>query len=234
MRLIVLSDTHGFHRGMGHHGNAPVPDGDVLVHCGDFSRDFGSWMDVVRFAAWMKAQPHAHKILCPGNHDYGIHEHPAKAEALFRDNGVHMLGQKSLEVGGLVFDGGPWMPISGWEPRWGFEMEEHEREREWSRIERVDVLVTHTPPMGVLDQTAKGQNIGCTVLRRRVFDLRPQLHCFGHVHEARGSYREQGITFLNASSNTRSSYVRDEVNGITHMTMSVRDAYVYDVTPRST
>lgn len=229
MRLVVLSDTHGFHRGMGQFGNAPVPEGDVLVHCGDFSRDFGSWVDVERFASWMEMLPHAHKILCPGNHDYGIFESPTKADALFRDNGVHMLGQKAVEIDGVAFDGGPWMPISGWEPRWGFEMEEDEREREWARIEKVDVLVTHSPPMGVLDRTAKGHHIGCPVLRRRVFELKPTYHLFGHVHEGRGTHVEHGIAFVNAASNSRGSYVRDDIHGITHMTMAVHDAIVLDL-----
>lgn len=229
MRLVVLSDTHGFHRGMGRHGNAPLPDGDVLVHCGDYSRDFGSWMDTFRFAAWMNSQPHAHKVLCPGNHDYAVHEHAAKAEALFRAHGVHMLGQKPVKIGDILFDGGPWMPISGWDPRWGFEMTEEERERAWGRIEEAHVLVTHSPPQGILDKTRKGAHIGCPVLRRRVFELKPKVHCFGHVHEARGTSREGGIAFVNASSNTRGTFVRDDLNGVTHMTMSVRDAYVLDL-----
>ena len=122
------------------------------------------------------------------------------------------------------------MPLSGWDPRWGFEMEEEERERLLSRIGRVDVLITHTPPMGILDQTAKGKNIGCPVLRTKVFQtIKPQLHCFGHVHEGRGTYQEAGIDFMNAASNTRGTFVRDAINGITHMTMGVRAPYVYDI-----
>lgn len=230
MKLAILSDTHGFHRGMGDHGNAPVPEADVLVHCGDYSRDHGSWMDTVRFAQWLSKQRHEHKILCPGNHDYAVWENPTKAEAFFREHGIHMLGKEAVEIDGVVFDGGPWMPISGWDPSWGFEMEEEDREKEWGRVERCDVLVTHTPPMGILDQTDKGKNLGCPILRRRVFShIRPQLHCFGHVHEARGIVREDGIVFMNAASNTRGNYVRDDVGGTTHMSMGVRDAYTFDL-----
>ena len=226
----MLSDTHGFHRGMGTHGNAEVPDADVLIHSGDYSRGYGSWMDTVRFASWMAERPHKHKILCPGNHDYAVHENPTKAVALFRDHGIHMVGQEPLEIDGVVFDGGPWMPPSGWDPKWGFEMEEDEREKAWARIDKVDVLITHTPPMGILDRTAQNKHIGCPVLRRRVFELKPQIHCFGHVHEARGTHQEQDIGFINASSNTRGTFVRDDINGVTHMTMGIRDAYLYEIT----
>jgi predicted phosphohydrolase len=229
MRLVILSDTHGFHRGMGQHGNAPVPDGDVFIHCGDYSRDFGSWVDTVRFARWVGALPHPHKLVCPGNHDYAVYEKTAKAALLFKEHGITMLGVDEVTIDGATFDGCSAMPVSGYDPAFAFEADETERDRLFGRIKHVDVLVTHTPPKGVLDSTAKGKHLGCPVLRRQVFErIRPRLHCFGHVHESRGIVREKDTVFVNASSNTRGTYVRD-VNGITHMTMGVRDAYVLDL-----
>jgi Icc-related predicted phosphoesterase len=230
MRLVVLSDTHGFHRGMGEHGNGAVPEGDVLIHCGDYSRDYGSATDTERFATWMGRQPHAHKIVCPGNHDFAVHENPAWGASLFREHGVYMVGQQPLTVDDVVFDGGPWMPISGYQPPFGFEMDNAELEKTWSRVSRgVDVLLSHTPPRGILDKTLRGTHIGCSVLRTHAFRIAPRVHFFGHVHEGRGSYRERGIDFVNVASNTRGTYVRDEINGITHMTMGIRDAVVYEI-----
>lgn len=56
MRIVYISDTHGFHERL------VVPDGDVLIHAGDFcdGRDAGA---VSRFARWLEAQPHQHKIV---------------------------------------------------------------------------------------------------------------------------------------------------------------------------
>lgn len=34
----------------------------------------------------------------------------------------------------------------------------------------------------------------------RVFEVRPRLHVFGHIHEAAGITETAGITFLNAST----------------------------------
>jgi len=224
MKLAILSDTHGFHRGMS------VPDAEVLIHCGDYSRDHGSWTDTLRMADWMGKQPHKHKILCPGNHDQAISEHPTKAAALFRDHGIHMLGKTPVEIDGVVFDGGPYMPVSGWTPAWAFEMSDQDRQREWERVERCHVLVTHTPPMGILDQTSKGPRVGDPILRTQVFGkIRPRLHCFGHIHESRGLVQEEGIWFMNASSNTRGHFTRDDQAGMTHMTMGIRDAYTFDL-----
>lgn len=232
MRLAILSDTHGFHRGFGAFGNPGVPDAEVLIHCGDYSRDHGSWLDTLRFAGWMGKQPHKHKILCPGNHDQAVWENPTKAETLFREHGIHMLGKKSITIDGFCFDGGPWMPISGGDPAWGFEMEDPERAMEWERIQRCNVLVTHVPPKDILDQTDKSARLGCPFLREQVLNhIRPQLHCFGHVHEARGLIQEEGIWFMNAASNTRGTYTRDNEAGVTTMTMGIRDAYTFDLQP---
>lgn len=52
----------------------------------------------------------------------------------------------------------------------------------------IDVLVTHTPPLGLLDQSllgliVGGSHVGSAALRRRVEEIRPQFHIFGHIHE---------------------------------------------------
>jgi predicted phosphodiesterase len=91
MRLVITSDTHGFERGWGLYEET-VPEGDVFIHCGDYSRDFGSWLDTVRFAEWFGKQPFEHRFVCPGNHDYAVWGHEAKAAALFKEHGIKMVG----------------------------------------------------------------------------------------------------------------------------------------------
>jgi hypothetical protein len=56
----------------------PLPEGDVLVHCGDFAPDrlaskrrgpgTSDGTDP-NFAAWVLGQPHAFKVVVRGNHD---------------------------------------------------------------------------------------------------------------------------------------------------------------------
>ncbi|GLB41994.1 putative calcineurin-like phosphoesterase [Lyophyllum shimeji] len=47
---------------------------------------------------------------------------------------------------------------------------------------------THGPPSGIFDPTCCGDLVGCEALRARLPSLRPRLHVFGHIHEARGPY----------------------------------------------
>jgi Icc-related predicted phosphoesterase len=45
----------------------------------------------------------------------------------------------------------------------------------------------------------RGKACGCAQLRRRVFAIRPRVHCFGHVHASSGTLDCDGMTFVNAS-----------------------------------
>lgn len=56
--------------------------------------------------------------------------------------------------------------------------------------EGIDIMVTHGPPLGILDQTHRGEAVGCKHLRRAVERCKPRLHVFGHIHEAAGAIRK--------------------------------------------
>lgn len=49
------------------HEKLKMPDGDVLIHCGDFT-NHGSLSEVREFAAWLTTLPYKHIIIVPGNH----------------------------------------------------------------------------------------------------------------------------------------------------------------------
>ncbi|KAF1916703.1 ser/Thr protein phosphatase family protein [Ampelomyces quisqualis] len=53
----------------------------------------------------------------------------------------------------------------------------------------IDVMMTHGPPMGVLDRATTGDNVGCEHLLRAARRCKPRLHCFGHIHEGWGARR---------------------------------------------
>jgi hypothetical protein len=63
-----------------------------------------------------------------------------------------------------------------------------------------DVLVTHGPPRGAGDRVRDGREAGSTALARRIAQL-PDLRLVvtGHIHEARGAGRCQGVEVWNVS-----------------------------------
>ena len=70
VRFVCISDTHNKHDW----DKCPftVPDGDVLVHAGDFTQ-VGDAREVAAFCKWFGALPHKRKILIAGNHDLSLH-----------------------------------------------------------------------------------------------------------------------------------------------------------------
>ncbi len=54
----------------------------------------------------------------------------------------------------------------------------------------IDVMLTHGPPQGFLDETKHGaENVGCEHLFYAVKRCQPRLHAFGHIHEGWGAMR---------------------------------------------
>jgi Icc-related predicted phosphoesterase len=64
----------------------------------------------------------------------------------------------------------------------------------------VDILGTHGPPYGILDQSpGTSYHAGCPELLDAVTGLRPKLHVFGHVHGAHGIVSAEDTLFVNAA-----------------------------------
>jgi predicted phosphodiesterase len=182
MRLVCISDTHD------QHAELRVPDGDVLIHAGDATRR-GSERALRAFDAWLGSLPHRHKLLVAGNHDFGFQR---DADAASWITCAHYLD-------GVRFYGSPWQP---WFHDWAFNLPRGQALRAvWDRIPPdTDVLITHSPPHGVLDRTIHGEAVGCEELARAVARVRPRVHVFGHIHEGYGVLEQDGTRFVNASS----------------------------------
>jgi Icc-related predicted phosphoesterase len=70
----------------------------------------------------------------------------------------------------------------------------------WNSMpEGIDILVTHCPPLGILDKTNSNQLAGSSALKKWVFKHKPKVHIFGHIHESCGKMELEGITFLNVA-----------------------------------
>ncbi|KAH8700501.1 Ser/Thr protein phosphatase family protein [Talaromyces proteolyticus] len=62
----------------------------------------------------------------------------------------------------------------------------------------VDIMLTHGPPEGVLDEVndygGQKKNVGCEHLLNACARARPRLHVFGHIHEGFGAVRQNWRT----------------------------------------
>ena len=81
--------------------------------------------------------------------------------------------------------GTPHQPVYG---GWAFNLARgQECLNKWNLIpEDVDVLVTHSPPLGFGDLTSTGVRAGCVELLHSVQRrIKPKYHVYGHIHEGR-------------------------------------------------
>lgn len=193
MRLVLASDTHD------RQGGLTVPEGDVFIHAGDFTMN-GNLKAVAAFGAWIRALPHRHKVVIAGNHELSFEKTPAAARQALRDgaDGLIYLQDGGVTLDGISFWGSPWQP---WFRDWAFNLRRGaEIAAKWDLIPAgTDVLVTHGPPMGILDVVPVGGHVGCTDLLKRINDIRPRVHAFGHIHEGSGIQERSGTIFVNAS-----------------------------------
>ncbi len=198
-KLVFLSDTHGMHR------RVNVPDGDIIVHCGDCTNQ-GTDEAFCQFITWFGRLPHKHKVLIAGNHDWCCEKKPSMVKGLSDDAGVNYLCDSAAQIEGLKFWGSPYSPRFF---DWAFNVDRGPAiAAHWDKIpNETDVLVTHGPPLGFCDQTSYRGNrdpVGCRDLRDAMYRVEPEVHCFGHVHSGYGSTTYIGdmghkTTLINAS-----------------------------------
>jgi len=191
MEITVISDTHNVHEELG------TLRGEVLIHCGDMFNQFHADEDELeKIDAWFGRQEFELILCIGGNHDFRLQELVKRTTTPFQ-NAIY-LQDSSYAFKGFTFYGAPWVPNL---PGQAFDLHSEALFEKWRQIPHdTDVLITHTPPLGILDVPSR-TNVpcGCSHLESRVFEVAPMLHCFGHVHASSGQTSSNGITFMNAS-----------------------------------
>lgn len=156
MRVLCISDTHG-------RPPAPrtLPPADILIHAGDATMR-GSPDEWADFKAWLANCPHPHKVFLPGNHDVHC--------PTYLGPNVQIAHDTLIEIGEVTmwgWSGSAWHdegePVTRPGPRsWAHWCTDEEQAGGLARMpEGLDILITHTPPLGILDRTARGPRVGC-------------------------------------------------------------------------
>lgn len=217
----MISDTHN------KHGDLTIPDGDMIIHAGDFT-SAGTIKEIRDFIYWYSKLPHKYKILIAGNHDWGMdgdnqkgwdHFHNRRyglagggrdsvkvieeeAAVLMAKLGITYLKSSGIEIEGIKIWGSPVQPeFCGW----AFNKYRGEDiKKEWNKIpDDTNILITHGPPHGIKDKCQDGFRAGCEELYKKISKMPDlKLHIFGHIHEDRGIAKVFNTTYVNASSLT--------------------------------
>jgi Icc-related predicted phosphoesterase len=199
MKLVLISDTHTMHEDL------ILPQGDILIHSGDFSGR-GKPHEVEEFFGWLERQSKnfKHIVFIAGNHELSFDYKSTWVVDAIKSlpTNVHYLEDSEIIIDDIKFYGSPWQPEFF---DWAFNLPRGKKlEEKWEMIPNdTDVLITHGPPMYILDYTLRDMiNVGCLALYNKVIQIKPKLHVFGHIHEGYGIKEQDGTMFVNASSAT--------------------------------
>jgi Icc-related predicted phosphoesterase len=198
IRVVVFSDSHN------NHNDVEIPDGDVLIFCGD-ATEYGSDEEILEFDHFLGKLPHRHKLVTLGNHERAaiMRNTPQQIQEKYFKNATYVQDEQII-INGIKIYLSPWannmskladVMIKATRGVF-YAKNDLEMRAAWNNIpDDVNILVTHCPPYGILDD-----EMGCKELLARIPSL-PHLkvHLFGHVHSGHGVYQHDGVTFVNAT-----------------------------------
>ena len=192
MKLVIISDTHTLHREL------DMPEGDVLIHCGDFCKGHDTFDNIkvlIDMCEWMDELPYACKIVIAGNHD-NIMEKDEERKNTFKMHGINYLQDSSIVYDGKTFFGTPWQV-----PFWGsFNLPDESILKKLDKCLECDVLISHSPPASILSSNSQGRETGSYAILAASERLEPKVHCFGHCHIHGNNVFEVGDTaYINAA-----------------------------------
>jgi Icc-related predicted phosphoesterase len=199
MKIACIADMHG-------HLPETIPECDVIVIAGDICPATGNHEYEAQMA-WLKSDfwhwvnsvipGHVEVVVVAGNHDWCFEVSWEPAQFLDK-MGLTYLQDSGFNYGGLSFYGHPWTPaFCGWAFNSGTEALKRHNDR---IPEGTDVLVTHGPPTRILDKPGGShEHCGCKYLAGRIFEVKPKLHVFGHIHGSYGTQVMGTTRYVNAS-----------------------------------
>ena len=169
LNIFAFSDTHGSHRKL------QVPENvDILICGGDVVEDNLVGDEYDDFIEWFASQPCKWKIFVPGNHELSFEIGRADGIAQIMTNrGITVLDDAFVDCNGVII-----ASISG-----------NSSISDEDIPEGIDIIVTHYPPYGILDE-----NMGSVNILDFILKAKPKYHLFGHIHSTAGENVQFGAT----------------------------------------
>ena len=190
MKLLVFSDLHndfGTASKLVELSNTV----DVVVGAGDFCVARRGLADIIApLSAITKPT-----VLVPGNSE-------SDEELLLACRSwktARVLHGTRVTLAEITFFGiGGGIPITPFGP-WSYDFSEDEAYNLLHDCPSGGVLISHSPPMGMLDISSDGRNLGSQAVRETVLSKKPHLVVCGHIHGSAGQIDRIGeTTVINA------------------------------------
>ena len=173
MNILAFSDLH--------HSKAKAEalvsmsqEADLAIGAGDFCNMREGLDDAMRMLDGMGCP----MVVVPGNA-----ESAEELRAAIRADTIVLHGEEA-EFGGLrLFGLGYGVPVTPFGP-WSCDLDEAAAAAMLQPCQTADILVTHSPPKGVVDATSNGMSVGSESIREAIERIQPKLALCGHIHDS--------------------------------------------------
>ncbi len=175
MRILAFSDLH-LARARAADLVAASVDADLVIGAGDFCNMREGLDRAMQLLSGMAAPI----VVVPGNAE-SVDE--LRAAGLPNMTVLHGTG---VEIDGLrLFGLGYGVPVTPF-GAWSCDLSEELAGQMLDECKAADILITHSPPKGLGDQTSGGLSVGSTSIRAAIERVQPQLALCGHIHDSWG------------------------------------------------
>lgn len=174
MKILAFSDVH-CDLGAVQALVAAAGEADLVIGAGDFAQLHEGLTETMAALEPIAAKA----VYVPGNNETYEALKAATSATVLHGEVTDIAGIRIAGIGCAI----PPLPPTPWT---SFDMPEAEAQDVMARMGSADVLITHSPPKGVVDAHATLGSLGSLVVLDWVTDHQPELVLCGHVHDCWG------------------------------------------------
>jgi Icc-related predicted phosphoesterase len=185
LKLLLFSDLHCDYGRAGElvRRSAGV---DAVIGAGDFASVRRGLDETIAVLSLIDKPA----ILVPGNNET-LDELRAACRGW---KSATVLHGEAAAIDGVAFFGiGGGIPITPFGD-WSYDFSEEAAERLLGNLQMGSVLVSHSPPKGLVDMDSRGASLGSTAVMAAIERTRPRLVVCGHIHGSAGMRSDHGET----------------------------------------
>jgi len=187
MKLLLFSDLHSDFSTAAKLV-AMSKDVDVVVGAGDFCVGRRGLVKIMGALAPIEKP----SVLVPGNSESA--EELQEACRLWPS--AHVLHGSRTAIDGIDFFGiGGGIPVTPF-GSWSYDFTEEEAAALLRDCPARGVLVSHSPPKGILDRSSDSRHLGSQAVRETIDIKKPLLVVCGHIHASSGRRMQLGSTVV--------------------------------------
>ena len=190
MKLLLFSDIHSDRRAASKLVELSE-DVDAVVGAGDYCIARRGLDGIIKALSKIKKPT----LLVPGNSET---EKELKTACLSWVNASVLHGGRAV-INGMSFYGiGGGIPVTPFGP-WSYDFTEDQARELLRDCPSGGVLISHSPPKGILDLSSDGRRLGSQAVRETIKNKKPILVVCGHIHGSAGQVAHlDDITIINA------------------------------------